>query len=448
MKRSELIVPMSILAHLGIINSILLFLTPQTYLDFFSIFYYNIAWLLTAYGLSFYPTSRKERFFTNIHKLFQLYLIYGLAYFALFSFKRVEDISIQFQLKIFFFICLCLTIYRAVFYWARSKYRMSGGNFVNVVVIGRDKNLKKIRKVFDQPDLGYRYQGYFDNQPSASPTYLGNIANSYAYVLENSVDQIFCMVSQLSRDELNNLINLADNNFKKLKIISDNKEIFTRAMSIELYDSIPVVNLRKLPLDLEFSRVLKRTFDIVFSFLVIVFLLSWLTPLLYVLIKLESPGKIFFKQKRHGVNRKVFWCYKFRSMTVNKDSDSLMTSKNDLRVTRIGKILRKTSIDELPQFFNVFLGNMSVVGPRPHMELHTHQYETSVDKYLVRHYVKPGITGLAQIKGYRGEIIKKADIINRIRYDIFYVEKWSMPLDVEIIYRTVTNAIKGEEKAY
>ena len=135
-------------------------------------------------------------------------------------------------------------------------------------------------------------------------------------------------------------------------------------------------------------------------------------------------------------------------MAENKDSDQLMATKNDMRITKLGRILRKTSIDELPQFFNVLKGDMSVVGPRPHMEVHTKEYEHSVEKYLVRHFLKPGITGLAQIQGYRGEIVKKSDIVNRVRYDVFYMEKWSLRLDMIIIWKTVTNALRGEEKAY
>ncbi|MEP0302886.1 MAG: sugar transferase, partial [Maribacter dokdonensis] len=149
-----------------------------------------------------------------------------------------------------------------------------------------------------------------------------------------------------------------------------------------------------------------------------------------------------------GVNKNTFWCYKFRSMTKSDDSDTKMATKNDMRVTKLGKILRKTSIDELPQFFNVLKGDMSIVGPRPHMEVHTKQYETSVEKYLVRHFLKPGITGLAQVKGYRGEIIRKSDIVNRVRYDIFYMEKWSILLDIQIIILTITNVFSNEEKAY
>ena len=325
---------------------------------------------------------------------------------------------------------------------------MEGGNSVNVVVLGGDANLKKIQKVFDEPELGYRYLGYFDDHPSKSPDQLGEIMDSFRYILDHKVDEIYCFASKFNHKELKNVVNFADNNLIKFKIIPDNKEIFSRAMSIELYDSIPVLNLREVPLDTEYSRITKRAFDIVFSSLVLIFVLSWLTPLLFILIKLESPGNLFFKQKRHGLKRKVFWCYKFRSMRSNGDSHNKMATKNDSRITCIGKILRKTSIDELPQFYNVLMGDMSVVGPRPHMELHTFDYETTVDKYLVRHFVKPGITGLAQIRGYRGEVTDKVDILNRVRLDIFYVEKWNLALDLKIVYQTMENAFRGEEKAY
>jgi putative colanic acid biosynthesis UDP-glucose lipid carrier transferase len=277
---------------------------------------------------------------------------------------------------------------------------------------------------------------------------LGRILDCFLYILENNIEEIYCAASKFNQKELQNLIDFADNNLIKVKLIPDNKEIFSRAMSIELYDNVPVLNIRKVPLDTETGRITKRFFDLIFSSLVLVFVLSWLTPLLFVLIKLESPGPLYFKQKRHGLKRQIFWCYKYRSMTENKHSNSKMATKNDQRITRVGKFIRKTSIDELPQFINVFLGEMSVVGPRPHMELHTEDYEISVDKYLVRHFVKPGITGLAQIKGYRGEIMEKSDIHNRIKLDIFYVEKWSLWLDIKIIIKTVTNVFKGEEKAY
>ena len=423
-------------------------MTPATYLAGSNVLYYNLAWLIITFSFNYYPTERRERFETNIARYLKLLCLFGLSYFALYGFKSNGVYTFEYRASVFLVICFFLTAYRSFFYWIRTKYRLYGGNFRNVVVVGRDRNLKKIRKVFDQPELGYRYKGFFDDRTSGSPTYLGKMNDSFKYILENDIDYIYCIASKLSKKELEYLVTFADNNLKKLMIIPDNKEIFSRSMSIQLYDTIPVLAMRKSPLELDYAPLIKRIFDIVFSSLVILTVLSWLTPVLFVLMKFESKGPLFFKQKRNGVNRKAFWCYKFRSMTVNKEANTAMATKNDMRVTRMGKILRKTSIDELPQFINVFLGEMSVVGPRPHMESHTEKYETSIDKYLVRHFVKPGVTGLAQIKGYRGEIIKKADIVNRIRLDIFYTESWSLGLDLSIIFATVINAVRGEEKAY
>ncbi len=448
MKRSLYIVPISIVIHLLIINGVLFWFTPETYLHSGSLLVYNGSWLLAAYALNYYPTARKERFFTKIHKPLQLYVLFSLSYFAWFSLAGIVVESVTRQIGVLTGLFTLLMLYRVLFYTARAKYREEGGNAVNVVVIGRDRNLKKIRKVFDEPDLGYRYLGYFDNASSPSPTYLGKVEEAFTYMIKNDVHEVFCIASRLNQAQLFNLMAFADNNLKKLKIIPDNKEVFTRAMSIELFENIPVLNLRELPLDTPYAKALKRSFDVFFSLIVIVFVLSWLTPIIALLMQLESPGPVFFKQKRHGVNKRVFWCYKFRSMITTADADRKMMTKSDNRVTRLGRILRRTSIDELPQFFNVLLGGMSVVGPRPHMEFHTEQYQSSVDKYLVRHFVKPGITGLAQIRGYRGEIMEQADIVNRTRLDIFYVEKWSLWLDVKIIIKTVLNAIRGEEKAY
>ncbi len=447
-RNSDLIIPISIVIHLCIINGLLFLLTPETYLYPYHILYYNVSWLLIAYILDYYPVARKEKFSTNLSKMLHLYLLYGLAYFALFGISKIDYESLDYQLLVYLLVCLSLTWYRLIFFWTRSKYRIEGGNSANVVVIGGDGDKNKIRRVFDQPDLGYRYHGYFNDKKHESSSYLGQVIDCFLYILEHEIDEIYCVASQFNAKELHSLISFADNNLIKFKVVLDNKEMFSRAMSIELYSNIPVLNLREVPLDTEYARIVKRTFDIVFSTIMIVFVLSWLSPLLFILIKLESKGDLYFKQKRHGLRRKVFWCYKFRSMVSNGHSDTQMATKNDVRVTRIGNFLRKTSIDELPQFFNVFLGDMSVVGPRPHMVKHTNDYESSVDKYLVRHFVKPGITGLAQIKGYRGEIEKPADIQNRVRLDIFYVEKWSLSLDIKIIYKTIANALKGEAKAY
>jgi putative colanic acid biosynthesis UDP-glucose lipid carrier transferase len=268
------------------------------------------------------------------------------------------------------------------------------------------------------------------------------------FVLENKIDEIYCALSDLSNIDVNDFIDFTDNNLKTLKFLPDEKEVTARNLKLDYYGYIPIVSLRNIPLDITANKIIKRAFDILFSIIIIVGVLSWLIPILAIFIKSESKGPIFFKQKRNGLNYHEFDCFKFRSMTLNEIADVEQVSKNDPRITKIGRFIRKTSIDELPQFFNVFVGDMSVVGPRPHMVSHTEMYAKKVDKFMVRHFIKPGITGLAQTNGYRGEVESEKDIINRVKYDIFYLENWSLLLDIKIVFLTVLNAMKGEEKAY
>jgi exopolysaccharide biosynthesis polyprenyl glycosylphosphotransferase len=200
------------------------------------------------------------------------------------------------------------------------------------------------------------------------------------------------------------------------------------------------------PVVSNFNR--KRTFDILFALMVIVTLLSWLIPLIAILIKLDSKGPVFFKQLRTGKNGKPFYCLKFRSMKLSADADSKQASKNDSRITPLGAFLRKTSLDELPQFFNVLVGDMSIVGPRPHMLKHTEDYCQIIHNYMVRHTVTPGITGLAQVKGYRGETKETTAMINRVNADIWYIKNWSFYLDIKIIVLTFMQVFKGHENAH
>jgi lipopolysaccharide/colanic/teichoic acid biosynthesis glycosyltransferase len=184
------------------------------------------------------------------------------------------------------------------------------------------------------------------------------------------------------------------------------------------------------------------------SGLVIVFILSWLVPIIAILIRIGSKGPIFFKQLRSGKNNQPFWCYKFRSMRIDNPNDAVQASKGDKRVTKIGAFLRKTSLDEFPQFWNVFTGDMSIVGPRPHMLKHTEQYSAIINKYMVRQFLKPGITGWAQVNGYRGETKDSKLMEKRVHHDIWYMENWSLMTDIKVIFMTVINVFKGEETAY
>src|SRR5690606_10508566 len=218
--------------------------------------------------------------------------------------------------------------------------------------------------------------------------------------------------------------------------------------NISILGDVPVISIRQEPVyDIE-GRFKKRLFDMLFSLLVVVLVLSWLYPLIGMLIKLESRGPIMFKQLRTGRDNKPFWCYKFRSMRVNNESDDRQATRGDSRITTIGAFLRRTSLDELPQFFNVLQGHMSVVGPRPHMLKHTEQYKTIIDHYMTRQFLKPGITGWAQVNGYRGETTEPRLMERRVAHDIWYLENWTTMLDVRIVFLTIINMLVGEKNAF
>ena len=213
--------------------------------------------------------------------------------------------------------------------------------------------------------------------------------------------------------------------------------------------SVPYLSFFRDPLSSSVqNRVIKRTFDIVFSLTFLCTLFPIVLLVVAVITKITMPGPLFFRQKRNGLNDKVFYCIKFRSMKVNDDADKVQATKDDPRKTKWGNIMRKTNIDELPQFINVLLGDMSVVGPRPHMLKHTEEYSQLIDKYMVRHFVRPGITGWSQVTGFRGETKELSQMEGRVKGDIWYIEHWTFWLDLYIIFKTIANAIRGEKEAY
>jgi len=275
------------------------------------------------------------------------------------------------------------------------------------------------------------------------------VSQKFSEAASAGVQDVYVAVAPNRMTEVSALVDEADRQCIRLKFIPDLGGSLASPYTIDyLGGEFPIITLRVEPLEEMKNRFKKRLFDLVFSFLVIVFVLSWLYPLIAILIKWESKGPVLFKQLRSGRNDVPFWCYKFRSMTVNSESDKMQATKNDARVTKVGAFLRRTSLDEMPQFLNVFLGNMSVVGPRPHMLNHTEEYKKIISKFMVRHFMKPGITGWAQVNGFRGETRLLEDMDNRVKYDIYYLENWTTALDVRIIFMTIINAIRGEENAY
>jgi Undecaprenyl-phosphate glucose phosphotransferase len=298
------------------------------------------------------------------------------------------------------------------------------------------------------PEHGYRFLGFFSENGNGDSQIIGKVEEVKKFALEHDVDEIYCSLPDLTNERVHDLIDFCEKNLVRFRLLPDFRGFDNRQVDISFYDTIPVLTVRREPLENFSNRVVKRTFDIVFSSLVILLVFTWLVPLIAFLIKLSSKGPVFFKQLRSGRDNRPFMCYKFRSMRVNTLADELQATKNDPRITAIGKFLRKTSLDELPQFYNVLIGNMSVVGPRPHMLRHTEEYSKIVDTFMVRHFVKPGITGLAQVSGFRGETTDPLLMHKRVENDVWYIENWSFFLDLKIILLTIWTILKGDKNAF
>lgn len=330
--------------------------------------------------------------------------------------------------------------------WRRSS-RASRIDYKPVLILGTGPLAAELKTYLDtHPLLGYKVMGFFDD--GADAAVLGPLQGWLAYAKENGIKEVFCVLPDEDLEEIYLLRRQADQAMVRFKMVPDVKDYFRRNVKVQWFGHMPVLSTRTEPLEIRMNQILKRGFDIVISLFVIIFLLSWLFPLLAIWIKLSSKGPVLFRQLRSGKNNESFRCLKFRSMVVNDQADSLQAVKNDHRLTKIGAFMRRNSIDELPQFINVLLGDMSVVGPRPHMLQHTAAYAALIEKFMVRHLVLPGITGWAQTKGLRGETSDQQSMQERVEADIWYLENWSLFLDMKIVFLTAVHVLVGNDKAH
>ncbi len=403
-------------------------------------------WLVTAYFTKYYKIDRITRPSKLLTKSLVQFFIFDLEVIAFYKLNS-SNIPNDFLLSSLLNFNLFVLAFKLMTYVLIKYYRTTQHNLRNYIIVGYNEQTKEFQNLLSKrKDYGYKFKGFWSNEPG--DLIEGNLPALDKYLNKANIDVIFCSLQNNTDEDINDLIRIADEHFVSLKFIPDTKQVLRYKHNLEFFDYFPVLAIQKSPLDKPENRFIKRSFDILFSLLVIVFILSWLYPLLWILIKLDSKGPAIFVQKRNGLNYEPFNCYKFRSMRPNSTAHTKQVSRDDDRITYIGRFIRKTSIDELPQFFNVLKGDMSIVGPRPHMIHENERFRKKVEKFMGRHYIKPGITGLAQVKGYRGEIVTEKDIINRIKYDLFYIENWSFWLDMKIIVYTIINLIKGEDKAY
>lgn len=383
-----------------------------------------------------------------------LYLVsfHAILFITCLVLLDIDTYPVKFLLFFYFILFLFFTIWRVTAREVLKSYRSLGRNFKRVVIVGAGKNgMDLYAEMRKSLSYGYNILGFFDDNillKNTLPNYLGMTHEIEEYVLENNVDEIYCTLPNSQDEKITRILNFSEKNMTRFYIVPEFSRYVKKSLTLESIESLPVMAVRSEPLQYIYNRIIKRAFDIAFSLLFMVTIYPIIYIIFGLLIKLSSPGPVIFKQLRTGLYGKEFYCWKFRSMRVNDAADEKQAQKNDPRKTRIGEFLRKTNLDEMPQFYNVLIGDMSVVGPRPHMLRHTEIYSMMIDKYMVRHLVKPGITGWAQVNGYRGETKNTEQMEGRVKRDVWYIENWSFLLDLKIVIVTVINMFKGEKNAY
>ena len=408
----------------------------------------NLVWLLIGFSSNVYDFSRV----TPLPKVIRVLVVYVLLHMLIITgfwvFEKAYYYSREYLVYTYVIFGFLVLVWRTGGIHLLRIYRRSGFNYRNVVIFGYGEVAKELKSFFhSHPESGYRFLGYFSNKEQGDHI-LGNFEGLKGFAFESKLDEIYCCIPYVQYEQIQRLIHFGEENLIKVKLISDFRGFSLKGLELERYDHIPVLNVSSIPLDDLKNRAMKRGFDILVSSFVLLAIMSWLYPLVALLIKLTSRGPVLFKQYRTGLDGSNFTCYKFRTMRVNDDSDSKQATKSDNRITPLGRFLRRTSIDEFPQFYNVLIGNMSLVGPRPHMLKHTEEYAQRIEKFMARHFVKPGITGLAQAKGYRGETTELIQMKNRVKLDRFYIENWSLLFDIKILMLTAVSLYKERDKAY
>jgi putative colanic acid biosynthesis UDP-glucose lipid carrier transferase len=416
----------------------------------------NASWLIIAYFLKLYTYSSIS-YSENTYRqswrvwLLQSVLLYAVFYFAsslfvvnhvILNYACISGILIF--ISRFFQTFLVEYVFRKINVLKVSQ---------KIAIVGYDDKAQKLAEYFQRNKNIYNFFGFFADSNKTKNNSEGSLfplRECMNYVVKHNVKEIYSTVLPHENPQVSELVREAEANFVRLRFVSNTLAGRTQdynLVAIDELNQMTIMALRNEPLHGYFNRIKKRGFDLIVSSLIIIFIMSWLTPLLGIIIKLTSKGPVFFIQDRSGKDNKSFRCMKFRSMHVNGESDERQAGKDDPRITPIGAFMRKTSLDEFPQFFNVFKGEMSICGPRPHMLKHTEEYSQLISRYMIRHYLKPGVTGWAQVSGYRGETEDPLLMEKRVEHDIWYMENWSLMLDIRIIFMTIFNIFKGEEKA-
>ena len=416
-----------------------------------------VLWFVMSIFSKIYFEKRSNKFAEEIVQMIYHSILFIVSLSSVLFFLNLNH---KFPSKFVLVFANILTFLAILSKYAIRKkihaYLNKGIFYDHVLLVGSTKAAEEfIDAVKKYYYYGYKCIGYIDDQDKLKKecAYLGNLNDLHTILRTTEIDEVFIALPTGENEKIQNCIAICDGLNIKVRILPNLSEFTSSSVYINNIGLLPVVNVGDLPLDKKENRILKRSFDFIFSLLFFILLGSFIFPLLAIIIKLSSKGPIFFKQERWGLNNKRITCYKFRSMykessDIDEEGNFQQAQKNDPRTTLIGKILRKTNMDELPQFWNVLIGNMSVVGPRPHPTQLNIQSMELVDNYMLRHMVIPGITGLAQVNGCRGETRTTEDMQKRVNFDLYYIQRWNFWLDLQIIIQTVINIFRGDQNAY
>jgi len=411
----------------------------------------NFSWFFVTTFTKLYVQETLRDSLLQFYALTKSYFAYILFFLIYLFLVFAEDFNYKKFSVYFLLVGVSFSLIRIIFFLYRKKNRFKVGRKLfkyNTVLIGESYysklllSNKELRRYFGIRELYFVEEKYRESNNSKC------ISQFFKDLDRFHINNIVLCDNRIDIELYQKIIDIAEHKMIRIYMVPDFKNKLLSSYYLEIIHDVPFLKLIKEPLSSPGKQFLKRTFDFLFSLSVTIFLLSWLIPIVAIIIKLESKGPVFFIQKRSGLKNNAFGCIKFRSMAVNEIADLQIAKKNDSRVTKFGAFMRKTSIDELPQFLNVLVGNMSIVGPRPHMLSQTEQYSKITKKYMTRHIVKPGITGWAQVMGARGEIFSDQDMQKRIEKDIWYIQHWSFFLDIKIIFLTFYNVVKCDKQAY
>lgn len=413
----------------------------------------NIFWFFNASIIGFYNEIYLRSVATQLINIAKSIIVQvGIAIFFIFLAKEnlfTRNFIVFYGILLFLTISLRTVIFKEILRTLREK----GKNVRNLIIIGAGEVAKNFKNTITKnPEFGYKFLGFLDDSTNESEI-IGKISELDNKIKSYQVDEVVIALQNESTQQLDEIIRICNINATKIHIIPDYFRFLSTRFQVSTIGNFPVITARDEPLDEVNRRFVKRTFDILFSSIVILFLLSWLIPIIIIVSKLTSRGPVFFFQERVGAKDEKFNCYKFRTMKIADKGNALFKPvvDGDKRVTKLGNLLRKSNIDELPQFFNVLKGDMSIVGPRPHAIPYQDLYGQIFSEIKLRHNVKPGITGWAQVNGLRGDVedeeLNRTRTIQRMNYDLWYIENWSMKLDVQIILMTVWQMIKGDTNA-